>query len=50
MEPFFLDNARLWAEALQEAGANVVMHERDVAHGAERWRAEFSHMLKWAFG
>lgn len=49
MEPFFLDNARLWLQALREAGANVVMNERDVSHGAQLWRTEFPNMLTWAF-
>jgi enterochelin esterase-like enzyme len=49
-EPFFLDNATRWAVALQGAGADVVMVERDVSHGAKLWRAEFSHMVAWAFG
>ena len=28
-EPFFLDNATQWAAALRDAGADVVMHERE---------------------
>jgi enterochelin esterase-like enzyme len=48
-EPFFLDNATRWAVALREAGADVVMNERDLSHGAELWRAEFPLMLEWAF-
>jgi predicted esterase len=49
LEPFFLDNATRWAVALREAGAAVVMNERNVSHGAEPWRAEFPLMLAWAF-
>jgi pimeloyl-ACP methyl ester carboxylesterase len=50
LEPFFLDNAMKWAVALRGAGADVVMNERNVAHGAELWRTEFPLMLAWAFG
>ncbi len=49
-EPFFLANANRWAVALREAGADVVMNEQDVSHGADLWRAEFAPMLAWAFG
>src|ERR1700733_7292812 len=40
-EPFFLDNATRWAVALRDAGADVLMCERDVSHGARLWRTEF---------
>jgi enterochelin esterase-like enzyme len=49
-EPFFLDNATRWAVALRENGAEVVLSERDVAHGARPWQPEFPLMLEWAFG
>jgi predicted esterase len=49
-EPFFLDNATRWAVALRDAGADVVMSERDVSHGAQYWRDEFARMVAWAFG
>jgi predicted esterase len=49
LEPFFLDNARRWASALREVGADVVMKEREVPHGAKNWRREFPLMLSWAF-
>ena len=49
-EPFFRDNAARWAEALRNAGAYVVMTERDGPHGGAFWRAEFPLMLAWAFG
>jgi enterochelin esterase-like enzyme len=49
-EPFFLDNATRWADALSEAGADVVMKEREGSHGGPFWRAEFPLMLAWAFG
>ena len=49
-EPFFLANATRWAAALRDAGADVVMNERDVPHGAHEWRTEFPRMLAWALG
>jgi predicted esterase len=49
-EPFFLDNATRWADALRDAGADVVISERVVSHGAKLWRAEFPLMVAWAFG
>ncbi|HLZ60401.1 MAG TPA: alpha/beta hydrolase-fold protein, partial [Ktedonosporobacter sp.] len=32
-EPFFLENATRWADALRDAGADVVMKERVGSHG-----------------
>jgi enterochelin esterase-like enzyme len=49
-EPFFLDNATRWANALREAGVDVVMSELDVSHGAHFWREDFPQMVAWAFG
>ena len=49
-EPFFLENARRWANALRDAGADVVMHERTGSHGGAFWREEFPLMVAWAFG
>jgi enterochelin esterase-like enzyme len=49
-EPFFLENATRWAHALRDAGADVLMRERDVPHGAKAWQSEFSRMVAWAFG
>lgn len=49
-EPFFLDNAKRWADALSDAGADVVMSERPGGHGGAFWREEFPLMVKWAFG
>ncbi|MBU2669414.1 esterase [Actinoplanes bogorensis] len=49
-EPFFLDNARRWAGALDRAGADVVMTERAGTHGGDFWRREFPLMVGWAFG
>jgi len=49
-EPFFLDNARRWADALRDADSDVVMNERVGAHGGAFWREEFPLMVAWAFG
>jgi enterochelin esterase-like enzyme len=49
-EPFFLENARVWAAALRDADADVVMHERAGSHGGAFWREEFPLMVAWAFG
>lgn len=49
-EPFFLGNATRWADALRDAGADVVLHERAGAHGGAFWRQEFPLMVAWAFG
>ena len=49
-EPFFLENARSWADALRDAGADVVMHERAGSHGGAFWREEFPLMVAWVFG
>ena len=50
LEPFFLENARRWAEAFRGAGADVVMREPVGDHGDPFWPAEFVSMVKWAFG
>ena len=50
LEPFFLDNASLWADALRGAGADVVMRERVGNHGGRFWAEEFPRMAVWAFG
>ncbi|MET9021457.1 alpha/beta hydrolase-fold protein [Actinopolymorpha sp. NPDC004070] len=49
-EPFFLENATRWADALRDAGADVVMTERPGNHGDPFWRTEFPLMVAWAFG
>ncbi len=49
-EPFFLANAARWADALRDAGAEVVMTERVGSHGDAFWRQEFPLMVGWAFG
>ncbi len=48
-EPFFLQNARRWADALRSAHADVVMYERDGSHGGAFWQEEFPLMVAWAF-
>ena len=49
-EPFFLDNATRWASKLREADADVVMMEREGAHGDPFWGEEFPLMVARAFG
>jgi enterochelin esterase-like enzyme len=49
-EPFFRENAARWAQALGDAGADVVMTERVGSHGDAFWRDEFPLMVAWAFG
>jgi enterochelin esterase-like enzyme len=49
LEPFFYENATRWAEALRDAGADVVMTERAGSHGDAFWRDEFPLMVAWAF-
>ena len=50
-EPFFRDNAARWAgRALRDAGADVVMTEREGTHGDPFWREELPLMVAWAFG
>lgn len=49
-EPFFLGNATRWADALRDAGADVVLHERAGSHGGAFWQEEFPLMVAWAFG
>ena len=50
LEPFFRENATRWAEALLDAGAEVVMTERVGNHGDPFWSSEFPLMVAWAFG
>jgi enterochelin esterase-like enzyme len=49
-EPFFHENAARWAQALGDAGADVVMTERVGSHGDSFWRDELPLMVAWAFG
>jgi acetyl esterase/lipase len=48
-EPFFLENANRWADALRDAGADVVMIERAGSHGDAFWKEELPLMVEWAF-
>jgi enterochelin esterase-like enzyme len=50
LEPFFLENAARWADALRAAGADVVFRERAAGHDVAMWRAELPLMVAWAFG
>ncbi len=49
-EPFFRENATRWADALRDAGADVVMTERVGSHGDAFWGEELPLMVEWAFG
>lgn len=49
LEPFFIDNATRWADALRDAGGTVVMTERVGDHGDPFWQDEFPLMVAWAF-
>jgi enterochelin esterase-like enzyme len=49
-EPWFLENATRWADALRDAGADVVLTERQGDHGGDFWRQELPLMAAWAFG
>jgi S-formylglutathione hydrolase FrmB len=48
-EPWFLENATRWADALRGAGADDVLTERPGDHGDPFWREEFPRMVAWAF-
>lgn len=48
-EPWFRDNAARWADALRDAGADVVIMERSGEHGGAFWQEEFPLMVAWAF-
>ena len=50
LEPFFQENATRWADALRDAGADVVMTERVGSHGDSFWARELPLMVEWAFG
>ena len=49
-EPFFADNANRWADALRNAGAEVVMDEQPGSHGDALWRQALPSMVAWTFG
>jgi enterochelin esterase-like enzyme len=50
LEPFFLENATVWASALGAVGADVIMTERVGSHGDAFWQQELPLMVAWAFG
>jgi enterochelin esterase-like enzyme len=50
LEPWFQENATRWADALRDAGADVVMTQRVGDHGDPFWADEFPLMVAWAFG
>jgi enterochelin esterase-like enzyme len=47
-EPFFLENATRWGDALRVAGADVVLEARDGDHGGPFWFEELPAMVAWA--
>lgn len=47
-EPWFLENANRWADALGAAGVDVVFEQRHGEHGGAFWYDEFPLMLTWA--
>lgn len=49
-EPFFVENAERWLDAVRANEGNVVMHVRDGDHGGAFWFEEFPLMVSWAFG
>jgi hypothetical protein len=46
----FAAHEKFFVEDVRDAGADVVMSERAVSHGAKLWRGEFPLMVAWAFG
>lgn len=48
-EPFFLDNAQRWANALESTETDSVLAERTGGHGDPFWFTEFPAMVSWAF-
>lgn len=48
-EQWFLEHAIRWADALRDAGADVVIMERQGEHGGTFWQEEFPLMVAWAF-
>ena len=49
-EQWFLDHAIRWADALRDAGGEVVLMERQGEHGGAFWQEELPLMVAWAFG
>lgn len=50
LEPWFMENAMRWVEAIRSAGVEVVVEERAGDHGGPFWREELPAMVRWAFG
>lgn len=48
-EPWFLDNASRWADALSATGAAVAIESREGEHGGQFWYDELPLMVSWAF-
>jgi enterochelin esterase-like enzyme len=48
-EPWFLENATRWADALRDADADVILTERPGNHGDAFWQTELPLMVAWAF-
>lgn len=48
-EPFFLENALRWADALQGNGKEVVFEKRVAGHDDAMWRLELPKMISWVF-
>ena len=48
-EQWFFDNATRWADALSDAGGDVVIEQRNGEHGGEFWYDEIPRMIAWAF-
>lgn len=49
LEPFFLENATRWSDALRASGADVILSVQVGDHGDPFWQAEFVKMVSWAF-
>ncbi|WP_354044098.1 alpha/beta hydrolase-fold protein [Devosia sp. UYZn731] len=49
LEPFFLENAVQWADALKAAGAEVIFSTPDGGHGDPFWKTEFAKMVFWSY-
>jgi len=47
-EPWFLENAIRWADALRDAGADTVVTEGPGDHGDPFWAQEFPLIFRWA--
>lgn len=48
-EPWFFENAKRWADSLADAGADVVLTQREGSHGGAFWKEELPLMLAWVF-